>query len=166
MPLPYPGAAKNMNLFMVSGYAQDGYSMAKTTPSTDVEDDDGERHTELGLKLPSARLGWSSSKRHISESSQGPRRAIAEAVARPLGVQPSINITVVSSSKRPAVRARCNYKSYTLHSVLWQVPAVGRRRCPSPRVGGGRLCKAAPEASLAGPSGLRLLHYVNSCKTS
>jgi hypothetical protein len=35
----------------------------------------------------------------MDESGRGPRRAIAEAIARPLEVQPSINITVVSFSK-------------------------------------------------------------------
>jgi hypothetical protein len=34
----------NTSLFMMLGYAQDGYLMVKTTPSADVVDDGGERH--------------------------------------------------------------------------------------------------------------------------
>ncbi len=43
----YPGAAKNTNLFMMSGYSQGRYLMylmGKTTPSSDVVGDGGERH--------------------------------------------------------------------------------------------------------------------------
>jgi hypothetical protein len=41
---PYPGVAKKANLFMVSGYSQDGYLMAKMTLSSDVVGDGGEHH--------------------------------------------------------------------------------------------------------------------------
>jgi hypothetical protein len=42
---------------------------------------------------------------HMGESGQGPKRAIAEAVAHLLKIQPGIhNNTVESSSKRPVAR--------------------------------------------------------------
>jgi hypothetical protein len=40
----------------------------------------------------------------MDESGRGPRKAVAEAVASPLGVQPSINSDGVSSSNMPAAR--------------------------------------------------------------
>ncbi len=40
----------------------------------------------------------------MDESGRGPRRAVAEAVACPLGVQPGIDSTEYSSSKRPVAR--------------------------------------------------------------
>jgi hypothetical protein len=40
----------------------------------------------------------------MDESGRGPRKAVAEAVASPLGVQPSINSAGISSSNRPAAR--------------------------------------------------------------
>jgi hypothetical protein len=89
----------------------------------------------------------------MDESGRGPRTAIAEAVAGPLGVQPSINSTVVPSSKRPAARVKCSYKSYALRPVLQLCLTVGQRRCRSPKVDDGELHKAVPEASLTGPSG-------------
>ncbi len=99
------------------------------------------------------------------ESGRGPRKAIAEAVAGPLGVQQSKN-SAVNSSNRPAIRVRCSYKSYALCPVLQPCPTVGRRRCRSPKVDDGELQKAAPEASLTGPSGHWFLHHINGCKTS
>ncbi len=101
----------------------------------------------------------------MDESGWGPRKAIAEAVAGPLGVQPSIN-SAVNFSNRPAIRVRCSYKSYTLRPVLQPCPTVGRRRCRSPKVDDGELQKTAPEASLTGQSGHWFLHHINGCKTS
>ncbi len=87
----------------------------------------------------------------IDESGQGPKRAVAEAVACPLRIQPCMySNTIESSSKRPVARARCSYISYALRPVS---QAVGRRRCRSPKVDGGRLQKAAPEALLARKKG-------------
>ncbi len=46
------------------------------------------------------------------------------------------------------------------------MPDRRRRRCRSPKVDGGRLQKAAPEASLASEKDLLLSHHVSSRKTS
>jgi hypothetical protein len=69
---------------MMSGYAQDGYLMAKTNPSAGVVDDDGEccariwnfsQHQQGGDRT-TPKLG-------MDESGQRPRKAVAEAVAHP-----------------------------------------------------------------------------------
>ncbi len=86
----------------------------------------------------------------MDESGRGARKAVAEAVVSPLGVQPSINNAGVSSSTGQPLGIA---KSYALRPVLWPCLAVGRRRCRSPKAGDGELHKAAPEASFIGPSG-------------
>jgi hypothetical protein len=45
-----------------------------------------------------------SSTRHMDKSGQGPKRAIGEAVAHLLKIQPGIHNTVESSSNRPVAR--------------------------------------------------------------
>ncbi len=42
--------------------------------------------------------------RHLDKSGQGPKRAVAEAVAHLLIIQPGIHNTVEPSSKRPFAR--------------------------------------------------------------
>jgi hypothetical protein len=102
----------------------------------------------------------------MDESGQGPRTAVAVAVASPLGVQPSINSTGSSSSTGQLLGTNAACISYALRPVLRLCLAVGRRRCSSPKAGVGELHKAAPEASFIGPSGHRCPLHINSCKTS
>jgi hypothetical protein len=57
----------------------------------------------------------------MDESGQGPKRAVAEAVAHPLKTQPGIhNNTKETSSKRSVARVWCSHKSIALRLVLWQ----------------------------------------------
>ncbi len=102
----------------------------------------------------------------MDESGQGPRTAVAVAVASPLGVQPSINSARISSSTGQPLGTIAAYKSYALRPVLRPYLAVGRRRCRSPKAGVGELHRAVPEASLIGPSGHRCPLHINGCKTS
>ncbi len=88
---------------MMLSYVHGDHLMAKTTPSL-----------MSGTKMTSATseaVVPSGEGQRTDESGQGPRRAVAEAVVRPLGVQPCMYITSEeSSSKRPVARARCSYK--------------------------------------------------------
>ncbi len=65
--------------------------MAKTTPSPDVMT----MMTITTLRAADAAAKGESrmkaSKRYMDKSGQGPRRAVAKAVARPMGIQPDIN---------------------------------------------------------------------------
>jgi hypothetical protein len=101
----------------------------------------------------------------MDESGRGPRTAVAEAVASPLGVQPTINSAGVSSSMGQSLGI-CSCKSYALCPVLRLCLAIGRRRCRSPKAGVGELLQATPEVSFIGPSGHRCLLHINGCKTS
>ncbi len=78
---------------MMSGYARDGYLMAKTTPSTDVVDDGGKHHAKSWDLAAICKQGRMTSERRMDEFGQEPSRAVAEAVVHPLRVPPSINIT-------------------------------------------------------------------------
>jgi hypothetical protein len=54
----------------------------------------------------------------MDEFGQGPKRAVAEAVARLLRIQRSMQSNnIESSSKRPVARAKCSYKCYALRPV-------------------------------------------------
>ncbi len=99
----------------------------------------------------------------MDESGRGPRNAVAEAVASPLGVQPTINSAGISSSTGQPLGIA---KSYALRPVLRPCLAVGPRRCHSPKAGDGELQKAARESSFIRPSGSRCPRHVNDCKTS
>ncbi len=100
----------------------------------------------------------------MEESGQGPRAAVA--VASPLGVQPSINSTGISSPTGQPLGTIVACIGYALRPVLRPCLAVGRRQCHSPKAGVGELHKAAPEASFIGPSGHRCPLQINGCKTS
>ncbi len=60
---------------------------------------------------------------NLDESGRGPRRAVAKAVASPLGVQRSINITVFSSFNRPAARVIAAEKATPSARCYGRVPA-------------------------------------------
>jgi hypothetical protein len=145
----------------MSGSAQDG-RVFDDEGDHSVGNDDDHYAPSAGTALKAISKGHGRPQ-SMDESGRGPRRAVAEAVASPLGVQSGINSTVVSSSKRPAARVKCSYKSYALRPVLRPCLTVRQRRCHSPKVDDGELQKAAPEASLTGPSGHRFLHHINSC---
>jgi hypothetical protein len=81
--------------------------------------------------------------------SQGPKKAVSEAIAHLLKIQLGIHSTEDSSSKRPVARIVRLYKLRSLASAMALSQAVGQRRCQSPKVDGGRLQKAAQGASLA-----------------
>jgi hypothetical protein len=102
----------------------------------------------------------------MEESGQGPRTAVAIAVESPLGVQPSINSTGISSPTGQPLGTIVACISYTLRPVLRPCLAIGRRRCCNPKAGVGELHKAAPEASFIGPSGHRRPLHINGCKAS
>ncbi len=82
--------------------------------------------------------------RSMDESHHRPKRAIAEAVAHPLGIQPSIN-----RHCRLLLRTgQLLGYSYKATPSTW---CSGTRKwCCSSRIGGGRLLKTAQEASWAG----------------
>jgi hypothetical protein len=62
--------------------------------------DDGDDHLPPRLDIaPKAEDKEADPLQNMNKSGQGPRRAIAEAIASPLGVQPSINNAVLLSSK-------------------------------------------------------------------
>jgi hypothetical protein len=76
--------------------------MAKATP-TPI--DDGDDHYAPRAEDDQRRAARDTiAPEKLDESGRGPRRAIAEAIASPLGVQPSIDITAFSSFNRPAAR--------------------------------------------------------------
>jgi hypothetical protein len=83
------------------------------------------------------------------EHGRGPKRAVAEAIARPLKIQPDIQDTLKRSP--PKGRLLGQLQLYKLRPLPGATAVSGRRRrrCHSPKVGGGRLQKAAPEVSLA-----------------
>jgi hypothetical protein len=124
-------------------------------PSPDVVDDVDERLIQgrsqdrrrqgEGRKAPPTR----------DEYGQGPKRA--EAVARLLKIQPDIQITLESSP--PKGRLLGQMQPYRLRPPPGATSVSGsrRRRCRSPKVDGGRLQKAAPEASLASKKDLLAL---------
>jgi hypothetical protein len=93
----------------------------------------------------------------MSTASQGPKRAVAEAVARLLKIQPDMQITLESSP--PKGRLLGQMQPYRLRPPPAATGVSGRRRgrCRSPKVDGGRLQKAAPEASLASEKDLLAL---------
>ena len=93
----------------------------------------------------------------MDEYGQGPKRAVAEAVARLLKIQPYIQITLKSSP--PKGRMLGQMQLYKLRPPPGATAVSGRRRrrCRSPKVDGGRLQKAAPEASLASEKDLLAL---------
>ncbi len=62
-------------------------------------DDEGDHYASVQV-LPKRRVASEDDVllQSMGESSWGPRKAVAEAVASPLGVQPSINSAGISSS--------------------------------------------------------------------
>jgi hypothetical protein len=98
----------------------------KDDPSL-MRDDDDERHVWGQSPIRRRQGEWGDSAGRMDGSSQGPRRAVAEAIAHPLRIQPCMySNTIESSSKRPVARARCSYISYyALRPVLRQ--CRGRR---------------------------------------
>ncbi len=119
-------------------------------PLLDVEDDDDERYVWSQSPVRRRRGEGDDSVGRMDESSQGPKRAVAEAVACLLRVQPCMySNTIVSSYKRPVVRASAAIKLRPPPGATAVLQAVGWRRCRSPKVDGGRLHKAGPESSLA-----------------
>jgi hypothetical protein len=99
--------------------------------------------------------------RGMDESSQGPKRAVAEAVGCPLGVQPGIHRHWRLLLQVGQLLGYCSYKAMpsTRHFGI-------QIQCHSSRIGGAGLLKARQEGSLAGPSGHWLLHHINNCTTS
>jgi hypothetical protein len=83
----------------------------------------------------------------IEVSGQGPKRAID--IARPLRIQPGINNTEDSSSRRPVAKVVQPQKLQPLLLATAVSQAVGRRRCCCPRLDGGRLQRAAQKDSFA-----------------
>ncbi len=69
----------------------------KDYPSPDVEDVNGRRNARSQDPATEDKVKAERFARHIDESSQGPKRAMAK--ARLLKIQPGIHITVESSSK-------------------------------------------------------------------
>jgi hypothetical protein len=98
-----PRHGKDYSMFMMFGYVHGGYLVMRTTLSPDVLDDVGRLHAS---SCSTSRRGrkWTTSTRRMYESIQGPKRVAAEAVARPLTVQPSMHSTEDPSSKRPVAR--------------------------------------------------------------
>jgi hypothetical protein len=81
---------------MMLGYTLGGYLIGRTNFSRDVGDNDEGCHD----KSPRyGRQRWTISTRHMDESGQGPKRAVAEAVVHLLKIQPGIHSTEDSSSK-------------------------------------------------------------------
>jgi hypothetical protein len=74
-------------------------------------DDDDDPYAPSAVAAPKAISKGNDHPQSMGEFGRGPRRAVAEAVARPLGIQPSINITVVSSFIRPAARVSAAVKA-------------------------------------------------------
>jgi hypothetical protein len=96
--------------------------MTKTTPTPD-----GRRRRPLRLLAgiaPKAGCEDDVLLQSMDESGRGPRKAVAEAVASPLGVQHSINSAGISSSNRLAARDDAAVKNYALRPVLCPCPAV------------------------------------------
>jgi hypothetical protein len=128
--------------------------------------DDDDDHYAPAPVPPRAQQRRRCPPQSMDESGQGPKTAVAVAVASPLGVQPSIDNTVNSSSIGQPLGTNAAYISYALRPVLRPCLAVGRRRCRSPKAGVRELHKAAPEAPFIGPSGHRCPLHINGCKTS
>jgi hypothetical protein len=71
---------------MMFDYAHGRYLMAKTTLSPDVVDYDDKCTPGAEIQPPKARQRWTIPTKQMDRG-KGPKRAIA----RPLGIQPSIN---------------------------------------------------------------------------
>jgi hypothetical protein len=90
------------NLVMLLGYAHARYLMVKVAPSSDGVDNDSGRHTAShSAATESDGMAMTLTKRK-DESGQGPKRAVAKAVAHSLKIRPAHNNTIESSSKRPS----------------------------------------------------------------
>ncbi len=89
-----------MNLVMMFGHAHGRYLMVKTALSS-VKTSAMPGAADQPLKM---RRRQATSARSIDESNQGPRRAVAIAIARPLRIQPGIHSIEDSSSKWPVNR--------------------------------------------------------------
>jgi hypothetical protein len=72
-------------------------------------------------------------RRSKDEHGRGPKRAVAEAVARPLKIQPGIQNTLESSPPKGQLLGQCSYISYALRPVLRQCQAVGEDDAKVPR---------------------------------
>jgi hypothetical protein len=69
----------------------------------------------------------------MDEYGLGPKRAVAEAVARLLKIQPDIQNTIESSPPKGRLLGQCSYIGYTLRPVLrWRL-AVGEDDAVVPR---------------------------------
>jgi hypothetical protein len=77
---------------MMFGYGHGGYLMVRTIPSADVEDDDDGCHARSCRSCRRRRGDVLRQAHGLDESDQqGPNRALAEVVAHPLRIQPSID---------------------------------------------------------------------------
>ncbi len=88
-------------------------------------------------------------RRAKEEYGQGPKRAVAEAVARLLKIQPYIQDTLRSSPPKGWLLWQLQLYKLRPPPGATAVPGHRRERCRFPKVDDGRLQKAAPEASLA-----------------
>ncbi len=139
----------------VSVWLRTGRTSIRCRRRPPLQMDDDDDHYAPAPVPPQAQLRRRCPPQSMDESGQGPRTAIAVAVASPLGVQPSMNSAGISSSTGQPLGTIAACKSYALRPVLRLCLTVGRRRCRSPKAGVGELHTAAPEASFIGPSGHR-----------
>jgi hypothetical protein len=70
------------------------------------------------IQLPKVRQRQSISGRRMDKSGQGPKRAVAEDVDRPLGIQPRIVNQCRILLKIGQMLRYCSFNSYACHSVL------------------------------------------------
>jgi hypothetical protein len=96
------------NLFMMSGYARDGYLMAKTTPSTDVVDNGGKHHARSWDLAAIGKAGMDDVRKVHGQVRPGTKQSHSQ--SRSSSFQGPTKYTH-HRSKRPVVRARCSYKT-------------------------------------------------------
>jgi hypothetical protein len=91
-PPKQPRCGKEYSLVIMFGYAHSRYLMARMTPSPDVADDvDGRHNKSCKSSHRGQGEGGETSAGCMDESDQGPRRALAAAVAHPLRIQPGMH---------------------------------------------------------------------------
>ncbi len=98
----------------------------------------------------------------MEKSGQGPKGAIAVALARPLEAQPGIYRLQTSPPNSPVAKVLQLSKLGPPLVTMAVSRAIGQTQCNSSRMGGGGLLKAVQEASLASLSGHWPLHHINS----
>ncbi len=98
-------------------------------------------------------------------SSQGPKRAITDAVACTVRIQPGTHRLQIHPPNRSSCKCDVAIKAMPSIQRYGHVPAVGRRQCRGSGVDGEGLMEAAQEASLFSPRDHWPLHHINSWST-